>query len=109
MSDAVRYEPGPTGVGVLTLNRPDNRNSMTPELLDAFALASAAARADPPPRPLVVPAPGKSFSSGADFKPPLQRDGDTRAGNERSSAMYEPFLSLLDIPVPVIGALNGHT
>ena len=22
--------------------------------------------------------------------------------------MYEPFLSLLDIEVPVIGALNGH-
>src|SRR5215813_11773528 len=62
-------------IGVITLNRPDNRNSMTPELLDAFASAAAQARSAP---------------------------------NERSYAMYESFLSLLDIAVPVIGALNGH-
>ena len=29
------------GVAVITLERPDNRNSMTPELLDAFTAASA--------------------------------------------------------------------
>src|SRR5690606_16807219 len=28
--------------------------------------------------------------------------------HERSYAMYEPFLSVLDIEVPVIAALNGH-
>lgn len=28
--------------------------------------------------------------------------------NERSFAMYQPFLSVLDVEVPVIGALNGH-
>jgi enoyl-CoA hydratase/carnithine racemase len=38
----------------------------------------------------------------------VQRDGDQRAPNEKSYAMYEPFLSLLDVAVPVIGALNGH-
>src|SRR5207344_2428907 len=38
----------------------------------------------------------------------LQRGGDDLAPDERSYAMYEPFLSLLDIAVPVIGALNGH-
>ena len=41
--DAVLYERRDR-IGVLTLNRPDNRNSMTPELLDAFATAVAAAR-----------------------------------------------------------------
>jgi enoyl-CoA hydratase/carnithine racemase len=95
-------------VGVLTLNRPDNRNSMTPELLDAFATASAQARAADL-RCLVVTGTGGCFSSGADFKSNTQRDGGHRAPNERSYAMYEPFLSLLDIAVPVIGALNGHT
>jgi enoyl-CoA hydratase/carnithine racemase len=92
---------------VITLNRPDNRNSMTPELLDAFVVASAAARADRDIRVLVVTGTGKCFSSGADFKATLQRDGSA-APHERSYAMYEPFLSLLDIAVPVIGALNGH-
>ncbi len=106
--DAVRYTRGDSYVGVLSLHRPDNRNSMTPELLDAFALASRAARADSGARCVIVTGSGTSFSAGADFKSTLQRDGDDRAPNEKSYAMYEPFLSLLDIPVPIIGALNGH-
>ncbi len=93
-------------IGVLTLNRPDNRNSMTPELLDAFAAASAEARADTAIRCLVVTGTGSCFSSGADFKATLQRDAGEP--HERSYAMYVPFLSLLDIEVPIIGALNGH-
>jgi len=108
MSDpAVRFTMS-DAIGVITLNRPDNRNSMTPELLDAFAAASAEARAAEL-RCLVVTGTGTCFSSGADFKSTLQRDGDQRAAHERSYAMYAPFLSLLDITAPVIGALNGHT
>jgi len=107
MTDAVRYESD-AAIGVITLDRPDNRNSMTPELLDAFAAASARAKDDASLRCLVVTGTGHCFSAGADFKATLQR---TQGGTpqERSYAMYEPFLSLLDIAVPVIGALNGHT
>ena len=97
-------------IGVLTLDRPDIRNSMTPELLDAFAIASAAASTASRAgqlRCLVVTGTGSCFSSGADLSR-IQRDGDHLAPHERSYAMYEPFLSLLDIAVPVIGALNGH-
>jgi len=106
MSQAARYHTEGT-VGVLTLDRPDNRNSMTPELLDAFAEASALARGDAQIRVLVVTGTGNCFSSGADFKATLQREGDA-APHERSYAMYEAFLSLLDVEVPIIGALNGH-
>lgn len=107
MSEAVRYEARDQ-IGVITLDRPDNRNSMTPELLDAFAAASARARADSEIRVLVVTGTGTCFSSGADFKSTLQRAGDVPA-HEKSFAMYAPFLSLLELRVPVIGALNGHT
>src|SRR6478672_2182534 len=107
MSDAVLYATH-GHVGVITLNRPDNRNSMTPELLDAFATASAQAKADASIRALVVTGTGNCFSSGADFKSTLQRDSGASPA-ERSYAMYVPFLSLLDIEVPVIAALNGHT
>ena len=133
MADAVRYHADTT-VGVITLDRPDNRNSMTPELLDAFVVASAAAHADPSIRCVVVTGTGNCFSSGADFKATLQRaEGEPPSGgtlgpgsgqallrgglasdrspsspHERSYAMYAPFLSLLDLDVPVIGALNGH-
>jgi enoyl-CoA hydratase/carnithine racemase len=104
-TDAVQYQAR-GAIGVLTLNRPDNRNSMTPELLDAFAAASAAARNDARIRCLIVTGTGTCFSSGADFKATLQREGGEP--HERSYAMYAPFLSLLDIEVPIVGALNGH-
>ncbi len=107
MSEPVRYERQ-AAIGVITLDRGANRNSMTPELLDSFARASATAAADTEARCLVITGTGTSFSAGADFKSTLQRDGDHRAANERSYAMYEPFLSLLDVAVPIVGALNGH-
>src|SRR2546423_921764 len=106
MSEAVRYHTD-GALGVITLDRPDNRNSMTPELLDAFTAASARARDDTAIRALVVTGTGSCFSSGADFKSNLQRDPGA-APHERSYAMSEPFLSLLDIAVPIVGALNGH-
>ncbi len=107
MAEAARYEARDR-IGVITLDRPDNRNSMTPELLDAFARASAAARADADIRALVVTGTGKCFSAGADFKAGLQRGSAAQEPAERSYAMYEPFLSLLDVEVPIVGALNGH-
>lgn len=111
MSDAVLYHrTDDDRVGVITLNRPDNRNSMTPELLDAFTEVSNQARADQQIRCLVITGNGRCFSAGADFNSQLQREDDARPlmPAERSFAMYEPFLSVLDIEVPVIGALNGH-
>ena len=97
-------------VAVLQLNRADNRNSMTPELLDAFAAAVAEVRRQPDVRCVVVTGSGPSFSAGADFKSAIQRsdDGAGRLPGELSFAMYEPFLSLLELEVPVIGALQGH-
>lgn len=93
-------------IGVITMNRADSRNSMTPELLDAFAAASRAARADASARCIVVTGTGSCFSAGADVKTALQRGEGSP--EERSYAMYAPFLSLCDLDVPVVGALNGH-
>ncbi len=108
--EAVLYHADDT-IGVITLNRPDNRNGMTPELLDAFADAVARVRQDANLRCVVITGSGNCFCSGADFKSTLQRNDNGRNSlpHERSFAMYEPFLSVLDIEVPVIGALNGHT
>nr|HEX4316870.1 enoyl-CoA hydratase/isomerase family protein [Kofleriaceae bacterium] len=106
-SDAVRFEVVDGAIGVITLARPDNRNSMTPELLDAFSACTAEARARRDLRCVVVAGSGSSFCAGADFKATLQRDAQALA-SQRSYAMYEPFLSVLDLEVPVIGALTGH-
>lgn len=102
---AVYYSAG-GAIGELVLNRGDNRNSMTPELLSAFSEASAEAAADKSLRCLIVRGEGSCFSAGADFKSNIQ--AGEGAPDERSYAMYRPFLSLLDVQVPIVGALNGH-
>ncbi|MCB9733743.1 MAG: enoyl-CoA hydratase/isomerase family protein [Deltaproteobacteria bacterium] len=111
MNDAVIYERE-GAVGVITLNRPDNRNSMTSDLLDAFATATAAAAADHGARCVVVTGRGSCFSAGADLRAQIQRehgeDEKPRLPAEQSHAMYTAFLSVLDLEVPVVGALNGH-
>jgi len=105
LSDAVLYARDGR-VGVITLNRPDNRNSMTPELLSAFAAAVTQARADGEARCIVIAGTGNCFSAGADLKSNVQLGGERPY--QRSFAMYEAFLGVLDIEVPVIGALTGH-
>ncbi len=97
-------------VAVMFLNRPDNRNSMTPELLDRFAEVTDLVRAAPEVRAVVITGRGSCFSAGADFRSTLQRHAEDhpRQPHEKSYAMYEPFLRVLDLEVPVIGALNGH-
>ena len=98
-------------IGVITLNRPDNRNSMTSELLDGFKERVQEAREEKDLRCVVITGKGRCFSAGADLRAQVQREDLERElePHERSYAMYIPFLSVLDIEVPTIGALNGHT
>ncbi len=109
MEDAVLYERR-GHVGVITLNRPDNRNSMTAELLEAFGLATAAAKADHDARCVVITGRGGCFSAGADLRAQIQSasEGKPRMPHERSFGMYTAFMTVLDIEVPVVAAMNGH-
>ena len=97
-------------VATLTLNRPENRNSMTPDVLEGLAAGVQAARSDPDVRCVVLTGRGKSFCAGADFRSRGAGEGESAfvAPHERSYRLYEHFLSLLDVEVPTIAALNGH-
>ena len=105
---AVLYEAADR-IGLITLNRPEQRNAMTPELLDAYSEAIGEAKADAGIRCLVVTGKGRCFSAGADLRSSMQRSDLGGPSKEASFAMYEPFLQTLDLEVPVVGALNGHT
>jgi enoyl-CoA hydratase/carnithine racemase len=105
---AVLYEAADR-IGLITLNRPDHRNAMTPELLDAFSEAIDEARGDSGIRCLVMTGKGKCFSAGADLRSSMQRTDLGKPSREASFAMYEPFLKVLDVEVPVVAAMNGHT
>lgn len=107
MGDAVLYSVK-DHIATITLNRPDNRNSMTPEVLDGFTAAVKKAAVEPRLRCVVITGSGKTFCAGADFRSQLQTGDAKELPHDRSFAMYEPFLSVLELKVPVIGALNGH-
>ena len=110
--DAVLYEVEDR-IATLTLNRPDNRNSMTPDVLQGLADTVARARSDAEVRCVIVTGRGKSFCAGADFKSGRIGGGDDSekeftAPQDRFYTMYSHFLSLLEIEVPVIAAMQGH-
>jgi enoyl-CoA hydratase/carnithine racemase len=106
-SPSVRVERQDT-VALVILDRAGNRNSMTPELLDGYAHAIRQVRAMADVRCVVLTGEGPSFSAGADFRSQIQREEEGRTTGEKSFAMYTPFLSTLEIEVPVLGALQGH-
>ena len=66
-NDPVRLELS-EGVATITLDRPENRNSMTPDVLARFRERVAEVRGDREVRVVVVTGSGKSFCAGADFR-----------------------------------------
>lgn len=105
MTDAVLIDTKDF-ITTITLNRGDNRNSMTPEILNGFSKAIDLIPEES--RVVVVTGNGRCFSAGADFNSQIQAGSETLQAHERSYEMYRSFLKLLDVQVPVIGALNGH-
>jgi enoyl-CoA hydratase/carnithine racemase len=96
-------------IATITLNRPDNRNSMTPEVMAAFRTAVARAGADRALRCVVITGTGASFCAGADFKSASPAEADAGLPHsERLYRTYEPFLDVFDLPMPTIAAMNGH-
>ncbi|MGH7287572.1 MAG: enoyl-CoA hydratase/isomerase family protein [Myxococcota bacterium] len=110
MNDAAVLYEVQGGVAEITLNRAENRNAMTPDLLASLESAVERAKSDAALRCVIVTGRGKSFCAGADFKARREEslEGRFRAPHERSYDTYAPFLSLLDLEVPTIAAMQGH-
>ncbi len=94
-------------IAQITLNRPNNRNSMTAEVMTAFSKAVETIKADHELRCLIITGSGKTFCAGADFRASGGNDLFESANNALLN-MYQPFLNLQQISIPIIGALNGH-
>ncbi|MCA9772388.1 MAG: enoyl-CoA hydratase/isomerase family protein, partial [Myxococcales bacterium] len=97
MSDAVLTEVRGQ-VGLVTLNRPEKRNPMSLEMIDALppALAGLAAKEDV--RAIVITGAGRSFSAGADFTAMaglVARTGRSGPAATRDAvrALYDAFLA----------------
>ncbi len=55
-------------VAILTLNRPDSLNAVSPEMVDGLLEASARAARDAEARAVIVRGAGKSFMAGGDLR-----------------------------------------
>ena len=92
---------------LLTLNRPDKRNALTIELLEALHAALATANGDEAVRAVAITGAGPSFCAGLDLREvqALRRDpGKSRLSGDR---LYETLNLINRGPKPVIAAVNG--
>ena len=103
MADTLLREWGPRDVLTLTLNRPERRNALDPELLAALA---AALQADGERAGAVIlrGAGSEAFSAGYD----LSRLTGTAADLDADGVIGEAASALRQCPAPVIARLQGH-
>jgi methylglutaconyl-CoA hydratase len=91
----------------ITLNRPERRNAMTPEMQSELIAAMTEAAASPC-RVVVLRGAGEAFCSGLDLTA-LQAMNDKSAADHRVDAerIAKLFRTLHDLPKPTIAAVHG--
>ncbi|GIH77461.1 enoyl-CoA hydratase [Planobispora longispora] len=96
------------GVVVLTLNRPEQRNPMTDAMTEQWRQAIADLRRDRDVRCVVATGAGSAFSSGGDLSWLAERGAESvPALRDRMLGFYRTWLSIADLEVPTIAAING--
>ena len=99
------------GVAVLTLNRPQARNSLSEAMLEALGDALTAIAHDDSVRAVVLAANGPAFSAGHDLKELNQH----RADEDRGRAYFKHIMTMcsavmqqiVTLPQPVIAAVQA--
>ena len=99
------------GVAVLTLNRPEQRNTLSEAMLAGFSECLAAIARDATVRAVVIAANGSAFCAGHDLKELTAHRADADGGQgyfreimARCSAMMQ---ALVGLPQPTIAAIQG--
>ncbi|MEE8107169.1 MAG: enoyl-CoA hydratase-related protein [Planctomycetota bacterium] len=92
----------------LTLNRPDQRNALSGDLVQACRDAFADAQ-ESSARCIALTGAGKVFSSGADLKAlKAMRAASLEENTADSRALADLLYDIQAHPLPVIAAVNGH-
>ena len=95
------------GVVLLTLDLPDRRNAMTDELTAAWVAAVDALRGDRGVRCVVVTGAGRAFCAGGDLGWLASGGASVDALRDKMLPFYRAWLSLRELDVPSIAAVNG--
>src|SRR5918994_1688394 len=106
--EKIRYDVAEDGVATITLDDPDTRNSLTPELLEELIKAFSAAKADDSARVVVLTSSHeKVFSSGANLGG-FGADAPTVHKHFASDRFLTLFKLIGELGKPSIVAANGH-
>jgi methylglutaconyl-CoA hydratase len=97
------------GVLTLTLNRPDSRNALSAELIEALHEALDHAELDARVRVVALRGAGQDFCAGADHDELLVSTELTLADNERSALRLGLlFQRFRELPKPVVAVVHGR-
>ena len=89
------------GIGTLTLNSPEARNTMTMPMVEEICAAMEAFEADEGCSAVIVTGAGSAFCAGADL-------GNLQTATAESlGTIYEGFLRIARSTLPTIAAVNG--
>lgn len=89
------------GIATLTLNNPQERNSMTADMVSEIVASMDAAESDPNVRVVIVTGTPPAFCAGANL------GNLAEATRESLLGIYEGFLRVARSPLPTIAAVNG--
>ncbi len=97
------------GIARITLNRPDKRNALNAELVEAVKNALATSARDPGCRVVLLSGAGKDFCSGADLAG-LEKAAQAGVLENMDDArnMAELFLAMRNHPHPIVAAVHGR-
>lgn len=96
------------GVLHLTMNRPDKRNALSPELVRALRASLAQAAADDAVRCVLLSGAGAAFCAGGDFDAMLARRGDALATKKAQDELFAALArDLLMLEKPVVAHVDG--
>jgi len=110
----IKFTEPESGVGLITLNRPDRLNALSLDMLEDLEALFKELRGKEEVRVIIITGEGRGFCSGADLK-------DSRARREVSTLIKDPATHLVAIqkkysalitdmrrlPQPIISAVNG--
>ncbi len=104
----LRVTAGDDGVVLVTLDLPDRRNAMSGDMTRSWGQVMTALRTDPAVRAVVVTGEGSAFCAGGDVSwIAAEPDASVDDLRERMLPFYRTWLTVRDLEVPTIAAVNG--
>jgi enoyl-CoA hydratase len=95
------------GLRIITLNRPNDLNASTTEMLFSYPKLFAALAHDPDARVAILTGAGRAFSAGGDMNHFVKTLDDAQFARSVQENARRTIHGFIDLPIPIIAAVNG--